>query len=244
MAGTEELEKKLTGRRELRVHPLAHDTLQPQTRAHERDRDERERVRPRGVAADLRDAPLPALPRGERGGHGEERLNEGADAEPRAGLGPHAVADAAERRSRDESEHGGEGLLVREVEGSVALARGPGEEARERERELDGVAGLEAAPDEDRGEGDRVTVCGGERSNPGDETREALGRGRGTHMKPVMKQYAASGKVDWTGSTSVMRWRVEKTVRGLVQSCAVSTMVLRESLEEAGCGRVSAFCSA
>ena len=63
-------------------------------------------------------------------------------------------------------------------------------------------------------------------------------------MNPVMKQYAASGNVECTGSTSVMRWRFESTVRGLAHSCAVSTMVLWDSLEDAGCGRASIFCSA
>ena len=150
----------LTGRRELRVHPLAHNPLQAQTRAHERNRNERERVRPRRVPTDLRDAALPALPRGERSGHGEQRLDERAQEEPCARLGAHVVADAAEGRPGDEGEHGAQRLLVRDVEGGVALAWGAREEPGEGEGELDGVAGLETAPDEDGGEGDGVTGQG------------------------------------------------------------------------------------
>lgn len=78
---------------ELRVEALAHDTLHAETRAHEADSDETERVRPRGVASIVRDAApdptiepeaenthtaLAALPRRERCGHGEERLDERA----------------------------------------------------------------------------------------------------------------------------------------------------------------------
>ena len=67
---------QLTRRRKLRVHALARYALQAQPRADEAERSERERVRPCGVAADLRDVPLAALPRAERGGHGEERYGE------------------------------------------------------------------------------------------------------------------------------------------------------------------------
>ena len=145
--------ESLTGGRELCIHPLAHDPLQSHTRTHEADRDERQRVRPRGVAAHFRDTPLPALPCGEGGGHGEERLDEGPEEEPRACLRAHLVTYAPDGGAGDEGEDRGERLLICEVEGGIALSWGAGEEARKGEGELDGVSGLETTPDEDGSEG-------------------------------------------------------------------------------------------
>lgn len=147
----------LTGGRELRVHPLAHDTLETQARAHEADRDERERVRPRRVPTDLRNAPLSALPRCDRSRHGEERLDERPEEEPRAGFCAHLVADTSKGGPENEGDYGRERLLVGEVEGRVAFSGGTGEEAGKGQGELDGVAGLEATPYEDGREGDGVT---------------------------------------------------------------------------------------
>ena len=165
-------EKRRTGGGELRVHALAHDPLQAEAHAQERDGHERERVRPHGVAAAVRDALGAALPDRERRGRGEQRLEERAEHEPQARLVPEPVADAPEERAEREGEDGRERELVRVVEGLVAVPGGALEEAREGEGELGDrvsvgwwvelcahlgtVARLEAAPDEGSRERDRV----------------------------------------------------------------------------------------
>ena len=53
-------------------------------------------------------------------------------------------------------------------------------------------------------------------------------------MKPVIKQYAASGKVDRSPSTSPMRCSLLKSVAGDIQSA--STLLELEA-DDAGCGR-------
>ena len=67
------------------------------------------------------------------------------------------VPDAADEGAGVEGEEGGKGLLIRLVE-VARLARLP--QARDGDRELDEVASLEAAPDEDGGEGYGVTEEG------------------------------------------------------------------------------------
>lgn len=71
-----------TRRRKLRVHTLTHDTLQAHARAHQAQTRKRTRVGPRWLRADRGDAALPALPKRDRGGHGEERLDERAKEQP------------------------------------------------------------------------------------------------------------------------------------------------------------------
>ena len=128
--------RRRTGGCELGVDALAHDALQAQTSADKRQTHKRPHVRPRGGVARARDAALAALPERERGGHGEQRLDEGAECEPRAGACAEAVADAAEGGAEDEGEDGGEGLLVGEAEGGVVARGRILEEAGEGEGEL------------------------------------------------------------------------------------------------------------
>ena len=111
----------LTSGRELRVHPLAHDPLETHARAHEADRGERECVGPLGLGTRVSHAWLAALPCTEGSGHREQRLEECAQEEPRAGLRAHAVADAADEGPEDEGRDGREGLLICEVERGVAV---------------------------------------------------------------------------------------------------------------------------
>lgn len=109
-----------TGGGELRGHALAHDTLQPQARAHKPYTRKRQRIAPRRVPAVRRIVALGALPDAQRGGHGEQRLEERAGAEPEARVVPEAVADAPEEGAAEEGGQRGERLLVGEVEGGVA----------------------------------------------------------------------------------------------------------------------------
>ena len=44
------------------------------------------------------------------------------------------------------------------------------------------------------------------------------GRRGNTHTKPVIKQNAASGRVDWAGSTSVIKYSFEKIFVGIQSS--------------------------
>jgi hypothetical protein len=106
----------------LRVNPLAHDALQAHARAHEPDARERQRVCPRRIGTRVRSTRLPAFPYAQRRSHREQRLDHRAKEKPQASLRSHAIADAAEEGTEDESRHRGEGLLVCEVEGGVALA--------------------------------------------------------------------------------------------------------------------------
>jgi hypothetical protein len=115
----------LTGRCELRVDALAHDALQTEARTHEADGCERARIMPRHVAAAVRDGSLVRRLRGDRRTDSQERLEHGTQEEPRASLGAHTVADAAEERAEDEAEDRAEGLLVCEVEGGIMVPRGP-----------------------------------------------------------------------------------------------------------------------
>lgn len=71
-----------TRRRKLRVHTLAHDTLQPHTRAHQTQTCKGARVGPRWLRADRGDAALPAFPKRDRGGHSEDSLDERAKEQP------------------------------------------------------------------------------------------------------------------------------------------------------------------
>jgi len=71
--------EKLTRRRKLRVHTLAHDTLQTHARAHQPQTRVRARVGPRRCISAWRDAALPALPKRDRRRHGEQRLDERAE---------------------------------------------------------------------------------------------------------------------------------------------------------------------
>ena len=105
--------ESLTSGRELRVHPLAHNPLQPHTRAHEPDRNKSQCIRPRRVPTDLRNAPLSTLPRRQCGRHREQCLDEGSKEEPCARFGTHLVADTPNGGAGDEGEDGGEGLLIR-----------------------------------------------------------------------------------------------------------------------------------
>lgn len=146
----------LTGCGELGVDTLAHDTLQTQAGGQEADADKRECVMPRRASTVVRKVGFVALPDHERGCHSEECLDHGAHKEPEPGLGAHAVADPAEEGATEEGEDRAERLLVGNVEVCVPRAVLP--EAGESEAELKGVAGLEAAPDEDGGEADDVAV--------------------------------------------------------------------------------------
>jgi hypothetical protein len=71
-----------TRRRKLRVHTLTHDTLQAHAHAHQSQTCIRARVGPRWLGADRGEAALPALPKRDRGGHSEERLDERAKEQP------------------------------------------------------------------------------------------------------------------------------------------------------------------
>ena len=221
---------KLTRRCKLRVDALAHDPLQTHARAHQPQTRVRARVGPRGRIAARRDAALPALPKADRRGHGEERLDERAEDQPQTRLRADPVADAADEGAEEEGRHRGEGLFVREVERRVALAGRALEKTSERERELPDVK-----------EGQRDVVGGGvgkerktlpvascqfgirtkriwrrnrlrrcyKRQRSRDKSikkkERTWGRARATHIHPVMKQYAARGIVDRSGLTWVMR---------------------------------------
>ena len=71
-----------TRRRKLRVHALAHNALQAHARAHQTQARKRARVGPGWLRADRGDAALPALPKRDRCGHGEERLDERTKEQP------------------------------------------------------------------------------------------------------------------------------------------------------------------
>ena len=71
-----------TCRRKLRVHTLTHDTLQAHARAHQTQTCIRARVGPRWHRASRGEAALPTLPKRDRGGHCEERLDERAKEQP------------------------------------------------------------------------------------------------------------------------------------------------------------------
>ena len=71
-----------TRSRKLRVHTLTHDTLQAHARAHQTQTCKRARVGPRWLRADRGEAALPTLPKRDRGGHSEERLDERAKEQP------------------------------------------------------------------------------------------------------------------------------------------------------------------
>ena len=96
-----------TGRSKLRIHALAHNSLQPHTSAHKRNRNIRQRIRPRRVPTIRRDAPLPALPYRNGSSHGEKRLDERAADEPQSGARADAVADSAEEGAEEEGEERG-----------------------------------------------------------------------------------------------------------------------------------------
>lgn len=70
------------------------------------------------------------------------------------------------------------------------------------ETHLYSVARLKGTPHEDRGETYRVTVQ--EYRNQRMSLEKLCKADKWAHMKPVMKQYAARGKVDRSGSTSLM----------------------------------------
>jgi hypothetical protein len=78
---------------------------------------------------------LLALPKRDRGGHSEERLDERAKEQPQAGL----RADAADKCTEKKGRQRGEGLLVRDVEGGVAVPMRTMEEAGKRKGELDNI---------------------------------------------------------------------------------------------------------
>ena len=126
-----------TGRRELGTETFAHDTLETHARADASNGDERDGVGPGGVAAVSCDAARAALPDGDRAEQGEDGLDKGAQRQPRAGLAPDLVADAADEGANDEGEDGTEGLLIGDVEGVVVLAV---EEPRDGQCKLGGVA--------------------------------------------------------------------------------------------------------
>jgi hypothetical protein len=65
---------------------------------------------------------LPAQVDADRGDHGEQRLEECAEAEPGAGVGADAVADAANEDAANEGKEGRQRELIGEVEGRVARA--------------------------------------------------------------------------------------------------------------------------
>lgn len=125
-----------TGRSELCVHPLAHNSLQPHARTHEPDRCETQRVRPCGLISQACLARLVALPYAEGRRHGEEGLDHGTEEEPQTSLGPDTVTNTTEEGSKDESKDGGEGLLIGEVERAVAFTKGVIEETCEGECKL------------------------------------------------------------------------------------------------------------
>ena len=131
-----------TGSGKLRVDALADDALETNAGGHEAEDDKAAGIGPGGVATGVGDAviatALAALPEDEGGSHGEEGLDEGAEGEPAAGARAYAVADAAEEGAEEESQQRGQGLLVGNVERGVAVANRALEEARERERELQG----------------------------------------------------------------------------------------------------------
>lgn len=125
-----------TGGSELGVDSLAHDALETHARAHESDTHIGERIVPGRVVARVGRRALAALPDRKSSGHGEQRLEEGAEGEPPPRLRPHAVADAPEERTEDESEHRRQRLLVRQVERRVPVAWRALEQPRERDGEL------------------------------------------------------------------------------------------------------------
>ena len=55
-----------------------------------------------------------------------------------------------------------------------------------------------------------------------------------THMKPVMKQNAASGNVERSGSTSAMRCSLEKRLVGVIQSCELESLLSKGAMTGAG----------
>lgn len=83
-----------TGSRKLRVHPLAHNTLQTNARTRETKSDETQCVRPRRVASHLRNGTLVALPYSKRCGHREKCLDERAEDEPQTLVVADFVADS------------------------------------------------------------------------------------------------------------------------------------------------------
>lgn len=105
------------GGTELRVEALPDDALHAEARAHEREAGKREGVRPAGVAALGGDAALAALPQRERGGHGEEHLEERGADEPGALVRANTVAEAADEGSRHEGQQRRESLSIGDVEG-------------------------------------------------------------------------------------------------------------------------------
>jgi hypothetical protein len=120
----------------LRVDALAHDALEAERRANQAETRKRARVRPRRCAPVVRKAPLVAFLDGDGRSDGHERLDERAEEEPRARLRAHAIAEASYEGAADEREHRRERLLVRDVEGRVAVPRRALEQARERDRQL------------------------------------------------------------------------------------------------------------
>jgi len=80
---------------------------------------------------------LPALPKRDRGGHSKDGLDERAKEQPQASLGTDAVTDAADECAEKKSGERGEGLLVCDVEGGVAVCRRALEEAGKRKGQLD-----------------------------------------------------------------------------------------------------------
>ena len=55
-----------------------------------------------------------------------------------------------------------------------------------------------------------------------------------TYMKPVMKQNAASGNVERSGSTSAMRCSLEKRLVGVIQSCELESLLSKGAITGAG----------
>lgn len=106
----------LTRRRELRVHALAHDTLQAHARTYEAQTRVRARVGPRQIIATRGDAILPTLPKRDRGRHGEERLDERAEEQPQSSLRADPVADAADEGAEQKCGQRGEGHFIPQLE--------------------------------------------------------------------------------------------------------------------------------
>lgn len=113
------------------VYTFSHDTLQSEACTHETYCHKSEGIRPSWIAPYFCDTPLSAFPRTERRCHGEEGLNDRPEAKPGARFGTHLVAYSAKRCTSDESQHGGEGLLIRNVESGVAVPWRPGKQSCE-----------------------------------------------------------------------------------------------------------------
>lgn len=142
-------------RGELRIQPLPHNPLQPQTRTNKPKPHKRQRIPPRRFPSITRYAPLARLPEYYRANGEEDSLDHRAEEEPYPRLDTHAVANAAEEGTHVEGDEGAECLLVGDVKAEVL---GCTEETGDGECELTEVTSLKSTPDEDGREGDNVDV--------------------------------------------------------------------------------------